>query len=315
MVGEYISAEGGGLEGALRSLANNAGCGDLGGESHHDGLGFSGALWAARTSAADGSKVDASLYKTMRSYAGSTTPGYEELFKLFVAGLAEDAPEAAARLDDELLARGFAPQCTRIREQRRGVAIEGPEELGGFYAPGTLYVGARVAPGVIQVHYKFSPGATLIVNVGGLFSQGSFFGDGEFKPRLVARYGQPISWMSDGRVRGVFDEEHKLFPDDSDARIILEVPADATDVYVQIVNHGEADGVYQTVLIEESGGTSSSSSGGASSGGSSSERPEYIDVYDDEGCGCHQAPSTGNGLLAAIAAFGIGLARRRRRAR
>jgi MYXO-CTERM domain-containing protein len=321
-VGEYASQD---LmqspNSVIRDLDNDARCPtSLIGQVHHDSLVFSGPLWQARESLPEGDrrKLDAALYKAMRTNAGSPDLTFGELGALFLATLETDFPAGKVALEKALTERGILPTCERILPFR-GAPVTAPKtQIGGFVAPGTPTVGVTgLAPGVVQIEAPLPAGSTHVVVTFGSRSSGggggSQFG-GETKPYtpvVVAKFGEAITWT---RVRGAAKHDGELEVVAADAAggraaAELEVPPGATSVFVQIANAGEDDGVYDGIVV-------------TSTGEPTDESPPDVPAVsgpadDTSGCGC-VVPGTGSqplgaGTLALGAAALVASLRRRRR--
>lgn len=313
----------------IRSLTNTHTCpNNISGEVHADSTLFSGALWTARAqlAAADQKAFDASLYKSMRLNPGTYEPTYEDLATLFLAGLTADLPAAKPVLEAAFTTKGVLPKCTRVLEQTDDSPVLPPSDAHYFMSPGSASVGLRgLVPGVVQVHRVLpadSSNVRVAVYTLRSYSSGGFGGDSTFKPRLLVRFGaEPIEWKQSGSgVTPDVDLDLELIADEDDMlEVPIEVPAGVTEVYVQVANRSNANGVYIDLGVlrdvpkspPDAGrprGSSSSSSGDADAG------PAADAPTADEGCGCHGAPArdAGGALTLALAALGLVAARRRR---
>jgi hypothetical protein len=262
-VGEYASKDIDANLNVIRSLANKDACPTaIAGEVHFDSTLFSGALWQARTALPEGdrSKFDAGLYKAMRTNPGRGDLGFSDLANLFSATLATDFPAGKAALEAAMTARGILPACERIVDFNDKPVTSPfqppPPNVGGFAAPGTNAGSfGKVAPGIIQVHAKGADIAKGVVQFktpkaraaapGGFGSQGT-----PFTALVLVKFGAPITWKS-GSKGLTHDANLKLKADGTTTQTAtFDAPEGATDVYVQIANTGESDGIYDGVSIE-----------------------------------------------------------------
>jgi hypothetical protein len=262
-VGEYASKDISQNLDVIRSLANKDSCpGSLVGQVHFDSTFFSGGLWQARSalaSDADRKKLDAGIYKAMRSNPGRSDIGFEDAVKLFLATLQVDFPAGAAALEAAMKERGVLPGCERIRTFE-GTAIRSSDARLGFSAPGAASVGLQgTAPGILQFRAKV-PANTAQVTFsftaresggGGGLGGG---GDTPFTPVVLAKFGTAISWK-DGKAGRENDADafKKVALAEGALSATFEVPpgdADAeTDVYFQIANEGDDSGSYDAIEI------------------------------------------------------------------
>lgn len=326
-LGEYAGAgvqQGGS---SIRNLVNTDTCSNsIVGESHADSTLFSGALWTARAqlAPADQTAFDTSIYKTMRANV-MQTPTYEEVGDVFLAGLQTDLPAAVPLLTAAFTEKGVLPKCTRLLEQANfDTPIAAPRQSRFFMAPGGPSIGIRRAPGVVQGHSVIPAGATkLTFEVLQLFTYSQGFGrNSKFEPKLAVRFGaEPIKWTVATTPKAPADViEVELTPDEGDAPVEVLVPEGATEVYFQIVNDGEADGVYRSFGVLDSDAPKPGSSSGRPDGGTSGvvgDGGTDVAATNDgngDGCGCHGAPARDVGghlaLLSVVA--GLFAARRRR---
>ena len=303
----------------IRSLVNDHTCpNNVSGEVHADSTLFSGAMWVARAqlSEADQALFDASIYKAMRTNTGTFTPTYDELATIFVTALTADLPAAAPLLEASFTTKGVLPKCTRVREQADKNPVEAPAEARAFIAPGTGSTGVRgQAPGVVQVHHTLPAGATNVrVSVTDLSTYSSGFGGGgaKFEPKLVVRFGsEPIRWSTTSSPKATSDLEIELAPDEArELEEPIEVPEGATEVFVQIANAGQSDGVYTSLgVLSDAPVPSRPDAGPTTPSVEDTPTPETV-----EGCGCQGAPlgDIGGNLAVVAAAVALVSARRRR---
>ncbi len=328
-LGEYAGAGSQGNGASIRNLVNDDTCGNsIVGESHADSTLFSGALWRARAQLAPAEQVafDKSLYKSMR-LGVQETPYYEDIAQLFLDGLQSDLPAAVPLLTAAFTEKGVLAKCTRVREQ---ASLDAPVAARGdfpfFMAPATASVGLRRVPGVVQVHSKIAEGATQItVAIAQLFTYSQGGGNSRFEPKLAVRFGAaPIKWSVASTPKASADVQLlKLTPDENvSEEVEIEVPEGATEVYLQIVNDGQSDGVYESLGVVDDNAPSAGSSGGRKDGGKGASSGEDADAgaspsANGDGCGCHGAPARnvgGNLALLSVVA-GLYAARRRRASR
>lgn len=321
-VGEYASKDISQNLGVIRTLANDDKCpAKIAGEVHFDSTLFSGGLWQARSSLAEGdrTKFDAALYKAMRLSAGDGDLGYEDLTKLFMTVLGTDLPAGAKALETAMTSRGVLPACERILEAG-GAPVAAPESgMGGFVAPGTQSVSiGGIAPGIVQIHAKFAkPAAQATVT----FTEKKQAGGGAalggqatpFTPMVLAKFGKAITWTSNAKK-----------PNDADVQVAaktgarwtatFDVPEGATDVYVQIANKGESDGIYDAIAVDLT-----PRSVDPTAPPEDPAAPPTTEPSSDSGCGCSTPgrSTTGAGALslAALAAAAAVAGMRRRRSR
>jgi len=258
-VGEYASKD---ISGAsvIRTLANDDRCPSaLIGEVHIDSTLFSGGLWQARTSLpeADRAKFDAALYKAMRTSSGRSEVGFDDVTKMFLSTLKTDLPAGATALEAAMTSRGVLPACERIFEAKEtGVrAFDGA--AGGFAAPGTQSLGltGELAPGILQVHGAVPAGAGKVtVSFSSRASGGgggSPFGGGgtPFTPVVLVKAGKAITWTV-SRGEATHDADSTTAAEKAGRYTAsVEIAEGATDVYLQIANKGESDGVYDDVTV------------------------------------------------------------------
>jgi MYXO-CTERM domain-containing protein len=342
-IGEYASKDFAPGASAIRSLDNDDACPSaVGGEVHQDSTLFSGALWKVRTSlsAAQQPAFDAAVFTAMNSSATGDL-GYEELAKLIASAITADATlgqGVAATLDAEYTTRGVLPHCTRVIEYA-GAPIDGPDDFYGMLtSPGTSTTGTKgVAPGIVQIHADLPahPTAmTVAFKKGPATGGGGGFGQGgtPFKPVLLVRFGaDPITFkykpfkIDDGVVQVDAVASGSTFT------ATLDVPADATSVYVMVANVGQTDGTYMgiTLDVESSTGAGGAGGGGAggaggsggaattSAGGSGGAAPAPQTKatpasQEIGGCGCSVPNRSTSGGFAAIGLAALALLRRRK---
>lgn len=318
-VGEYASKDlsvGGAV---IRTLDNTDRCPTaVVGQVHHDSTLFSGALWQARKALpeADRGKLDAALYKAMRTNPGRGELGYGDLGKLFLATLQTDFPAGATALEAALTDRGILPSCERIFELE-GDSVKAPTSspFQGFSAPGAPSLGIRgLAPGILQVRAAL-PKGTVKVEVsfttrrsGGGGGGSPFGGQGTpFTPVVLAKFGKPITWTTAKSVSHDADANVEATANSAS----FDVPEGAEAVYVQIANQGDEEGIYDAIAIKAVPGEAPI---GAPNPGDQPAPPAT--TVDEAGCACSTPGQgagavSGSGLAAALAAL-AGLVRRRR---
>ena len=320
-VGEYASKDISSTLDVIRTLDNKDTCGNaIIGEVHFDSTLFSGGLWEARSKlpAGDRTKFDAALYKAMRTHAGQGDLGYEDLAQLFLTQLQTDLPAGATALSDVMKARGVLPACERIVDFT-GAPIKAPAAGGGagFAAPGKQSLGSSgdLAPGIIQIHQKLAANTvkakvSFSAKVQAAGGGGPFGGGGKpFAPVVVFKTGQAITWTTKGKLA------HDGTAVDATAAgstytAELEIPADATDLYVQIASKGDSDGSYDAVTIATEAGPAPP----AGTTDPPKSNPAASSSSDDSGCRAAPIGSKG-GLftLGAVGLVGLAAAARRRR--
>ncbi len=251
-VGEYASKDFSETAKVIRTLTNTDTCENaIVGEVHFDSTLFSGALWESRTKLpeADREKLDAAVYKTMRTNPSKGRVSYTELAQLILATVGTDLPSAKAIVTAAFTERKVLPGCVRIRSFE-GKPLEAPPSSPGAYAaPGKGAVGLRdTAPGVITFKAAVPAGSTKgtfsfkIVDRGG--GGGGLFGpQGKpFAPVLFVKIDAPITWATKGKIASDADLTLVLEPKATSAEI--EIPANAKEVFVQVGNAGDQDGAY-----------------------------------------------------------------------
>lgn len=322
-VGEYASKDFSDGGSVIRSLANDDACPTaVIGEVHFDSTLFSGALWQARASLAEGdrTKFDAALYKALRTNPGKGEDlGYDDMAKLLLATLATDLPAGAAALEKAMTDRGVLPACERIRAFD-GAAIVSPEERFGFASPGVPVVGLKgIAPGILQVMAKLPPGATRVTLTftasEGAGAPTDLLGGGgtPFTPVVLAKFGQPITW--DAKAKKPHDADVTVDAAGTKTRTAaIDVPEGTTAdaVYLQIANTGDADGAYDYLEVAfEPVDT------GEGDGAGDGPAPPATQTVTESGCGCATPGSGGRdtrglaGIFGAVLALGIAVRRRR----
>jgi len=321
-VGEYASKDISASLDVIRTLDNVDKCpGAVAGEVHFDSTLFSGAMWEARTkiAAADQAKFDAAIYKAMRTHVGEGDLGFEDLAKLFVTQLTADFPAGATALDAAMKARGVTPGCERILEHTGAKVTAPPTGIGGFVSPGKQTLGSSgdMAPGIVQIHAKLPANTakakvTFSAKAQGGGGGGIFGGGGKpFAPVVVGKTGQAITWTTKGKLA------HDGTAVDATAAgttytAVLDVPTDATDLYVQIANKGDSDGIYDGVSIATEPGPAPEQ---PTTPPSTTPPPGAKGSEDSSGCACRTTPATSTGGLALAGlglAVGLLVARRRR---
>ncbi|MBS2017555.1 MAG: hypothetical protein JST00_32030 [Deltaproteobacteria bacterium] len=323
-VGEYASKDLSSGGAVIRTLTNEDKCpGQIVGEVHLDSTLFSGGLWEARTALApnDRVKMDAALYKAMRSSPGNGDLGFDDLAKLFLATLKTDLPAGATALETAMTKRGVLPSCERIVEWQEKAIKPFMSATGGYAAPGLQMLGISgdTAPGMIQVHAKLPAGSGKVtVNFTSRTSSsggGSPLGGGgtPFTPALLVKTGKPITWSITNTNEGKHDAEAKADFTKSGTKYAatVEFPQGASDLYLQIVNKGESDGVYDDITVQLAPSDNPITDPPAAQPPPAGGAP--VAASEDSGCstnGGHGAPGAGAVMvLGALAA----LVRRRRK--
>lgn len=255
-VGEYASKDFAQNASVIRTLANEDTCESaIVGEVHFDSTLFSGALWEARTklAEADREKLDAAIYKSMRTNAGRGRVSYTELANLFLATVGQDMPTAKPLLEAAFTKRGVLPGCARIKtfSGKPIGAPTGPSSPGAFAAPGKQTLGIRTtAPGIVTFKAAVPAGALKgsfsfeIGESGGGGGVGGVLGGGgkPFAPVAFVKFDAPITWKTSGSI--VSDADLTLELGEKVSTAEIEIPAGAKEVYVQIGNAGDQDGSY-----------------------------------------------------------------------
>ena len=141
-------------------------------------------------------------------------------------------------------------------------------------------------------------------------------GSGSFDPVVLARWDAPVSWEVKGDTLVATADVDTLPHAGTSApfEIDVEVPPGGGphDLYVQIANKGDADGLYDRLTLADAADPPQPKSPSPSSPSSPSP---------GKGCNCAEAPGSGGaggggGLAAALAAAAIAsLGRRARRRR
>lgn len=321
-VGEYASKDLSAAQSVIRTLANEDACpGHLVGQVHFDSTVFSGGLWQARSALAndaDRKKLDAGIYKAMRSNPGRADIGFEDAVNLFLATLRVDFPAGAEALEQAMKQRGILPGCERVRTYE-GKPIRAAEPRLGFAAPGGASVGINgTAPGILQVRAKV-PANTAQVSFtfqgresGG--GGGGFGGGGApFTPVVLVKFGQAITWKGDGQALvHDADAKNKVAVTSGAITATFDVPpSDAeTDVYFQIANDGDDAGTYDAIEVATVPGERALPT---------AEEPKPATTETTTSCACQTAgkgasPFPIPGALAFVAAACTAAMRRRRRA-
>lgn len=272
----------------IRDLENDDSCPkNIVGEVHIDSTLFSGALWSVRQAlpAGDRNTFDTALVTAMLG-APTGELGYADLGELFRASVEASTlgKPAADALATEFEKRGVFPVCKRVLEYK-GQPLSGSswKLANGFFAAGKPYVGleqaAAYAPGLIQVHTALKPGTDTLkiqwvnIQLGNQYSLGP---DADpYTPAVLVRFAkEPITFSFDAGVLsstadGLFETEN--FGRKSAS---VDVPKDATDVWVMIVNKGDEQGLYQAIEVLQktsatggTGGTGGGAVGGFGGGG------------------------------------------------
>ncbi len=322
-VGEYASKDISAQLTSIRTIDNKDTClGTIVGEVHYDSTFFSGGLWSARQSLAQGdrAKFDAAIYKAMLANAKDGDLGYEDAVNLFLAVLDKDFPAGGTALRTEMKdKRGILPECSRIFDWK-GTAIAAPTGLGSpgaFDAQGTNAFGSKVAlaPGMLQVkldltttpataaHVKFQGSAAASGGLGGIGGGGT-----KFTPVVLVKFGQPLTWTTKGALASdadvTVDATGSGGDDPQTYTANFDVPDGVTSVYVQIANKGQNGGNYDGIEL-------------SIDAKAPVPPPTPTPPVEETGCSCHAAGApTGSGGALALAGF-VGLAfvaaRRRKR--
>lgn len=302
-VGEYASKDLGSGD-VIRTLANNDACpANVVGEVHVDSTLFSGALWQGRMglpTADDHAKFDAAVYKAMRTNPGRGELGFEDLSNLILAVLETDLPAGAATLRDALTVRGVLPNCRRVLELTAGKAFRVRNPIyPGLTSPGGPSIGVRnLAPSVVQFHTTIAPGATKLdvtfdaQDMGGV--AGLIGGAKPYKAEVLVKFGAPITWTFQN-AKSSNDADLQL-PGDT-ATVSFDVPPGATDVYVQLANSGQSDGLITKVQVDFP----------APAAPAEAPVDEAPVAEESEGCGC-ATPGNRVPRGAALPALGLALA-------
>lgn len=302
-VGEYASKDLGSGD-VIRTLANNDACpANVVGEVHVDSTLFSGALWQGRMglpTAEDHAKFDEAVYKAMRSNPGRGDLGFEDLANLILAVLDTDLPAGAATFRDALTVRGILPSCRRVLELAAGTVFRVRSPIyPGLTSPGGPSIGVRnLAPSVVQFHTTVATGATKLdvtfdaQDMGGV--AGLIGGAKPYKAEILVKFGAPITWTFQN-AKSSNDADLQLSGDT--ATTTFDVPAGATDVYVQLANSGQSDGLITKVQVD------------FPTPAAPAEAPveEAPAAADSEGCGC-ATPGSRVPDGAALPALGLALA-------
>lgn len=322
-VGEYASKDLAPDQSVIRTLANGDTCPTaLVGEVHYDSTVFSGGLWEARAALAsesDRTKLDAALFKAMRTNPGRGDLGFQDATRLFLATLATDFPAGRDALEKAMTARGVlvaaasgdAP-CTARVLSFDGKPIRSAQPRLGFAAPAGASIGmAGIAPGILQVKAKlpaYTTQVTFTFTAKSSEGGGGFGGASEpFGPIVLAKFGAPIRWAASGR--GLADDasaKKNLTQSSGTLSATFEVPAsDAeTAVYFQIANQGDSDGSYDAIEITSVGDAPPEAP-------PADENAPTLTLTNDGGCAT--VPGTPPGGLAAAAAMtALAVIRRRR---
>ncbi len=325
-VGEYASKNiSYGLGGSIRDLDNDDHCPQhLAGEPHIDSTFFSGALWKTRQSLpeADRTEYDSALLAALIA-APSGDLGYEDLAALFLASLSASplGQPAADALAEELATRGALPECTRVLEYK--TPINGPSLTFGnaFYAPGSYLGGtgpqAAYTPGVFQAHRSIPEGTlklrVSIENVPYKTQQSYGQNSDPYEPAALIQFSaDPISFTYDSDVSSTAGDP---IPFSSVAGSLeVDVPSDATDVHVMVVNLGDEDGLFRALTLTpkgpptNTGGTGGSggspsfggTGGAGATGGGVAIGEEAPELAPGGGCACETRRSPSRGGLALL---------------
>lgn len=317
-VGEYASKDLSAGGSVIRSLNNEDKCpSHIIGEVHIDSTLFAGGLWEARTALAptDRPKMDAALYKAMRSNAGNGDLGYDDLTKLFVATLKTDLPAGATAVETAMTKRGVLPSCERVLEwQDKNIKAFEPA-AGGFASPGLQMLGldGDTSPGMIQVHAKVPAGGGKVTvsftsrtsTSGGSNPLGG--GGTPFAPTLIVKTGKAITWSVSNTNEAKHDAEAKADFTASGTKwtASVEFTQGATDIYLQVVNKGESDGTYDDIAVQLAPSDNPIAQPGPEQPAPNANAP--VAQADDGGCntnGGRSVPATGAVMvLGALAAL------------
>lgn len=262
-VGEYASKDFSPNATVIRTLDNKDTCENaILGEVHFDSTLFSGALWEARTKlpAGDREKLDAAIYKSLRTNAGRGRVSYTELAQLFLATVGTDFPAAKPILEAAFTGRKVLPGCVRVRtfEGKALDAPTGPSSPGAYAAPSKAAVGQRdTAPGIITFKAAVPAGSTtgtfsFKVAASGGGGGGLFGGGGKpFAPVLFVKFGSAITWTTKGKLAS--DADLTIPLEEKATSGEFEIPADTKEVYVQLGNAGDQDGNYGGITFAFAG--------------------------------------------------------------
>lgn len=324
-VGEYAVGDIGDGQKNIRTLANTDACpAALAGEVHYDSTLFSGALWSVRAGLpeADRNKLDAAFYKAMRLNVGKGDVGYEDVATLFAAVVATDLPSASASFDAEMKKRGILPGCDRVIAAS-GKAIQSPFSRFGFASPGHGSIGKKsgTMPGLFQAKVALKEGkgrklSVAFTNVpqGGAASALGGGGGTPFTPVALVKFGGAIVWSEavahDAEAEVAVVKEGQTYAAD------VEVPDEATEVYVQIANTGDADGAYDGLSLTVNGeeGEPSDEKGDDDDDDDDKKKKSSKDAAASEDSGCAVGSSgTERGTFALGVLGVVGLAARLRR--
>ena len=324
-VGEYASKDLSAGGAVIRSLTNEDKCPrHIVGEVHLDSTLFAGGLWEARTALAadDRPKMDAALYKAMRSNAGNGDLGYDDLTKLFVATLKTDLPTGATAVETAMTKRGVLPSCERILEwQDKNIKAFEPG-TGGYASPGLQMLGldGDTAPGMIQIHAKMPAGSGKVTvtftsrtsTSGGSNPLGG--GGTPFAPTLIAKTGKAITWSVTNTNEGKHDAEAKADFKATGTKYSasVELTQGATDVYLQVVNKGESDGAYDDISVQLAPSDNPITEPTPEQPAPSGNTP--VAQSEDSGCntnGGRSVPAPATGAVMVLGALAALLRRRR----
>jgi hypothetical protein len=293
-VGEYAALDMGASGKVIRSLSNEDRCPTaVIGEVHLDSTVFSGAMWQARASlpAADQTKFDQAIYKSMRTNPGRGDLGFEDLATLFIATLKTDLPAGATALEKAMTDRGLLPTCERI-QTFAGAPIASVDKRIGFVAPGKQSVNVKgTAPGILQVRGTLPPNTASVVvaftaRAGG--QQNPLAGNAKpFAPLILAKLGAPITWDAKSKIGHDADLKAEATEASGSTSATIAIPEGTTadSIYVQIASTGDSDGAYdgitlafnpgESAVVEEpapppaAGTTTTTTEGCAATGGTS----------------------------------------------
>jgi hypothetical protein len=324
-VGEYASKDIAPNQAVIRTLENTDACPrNLVGQVHSDSTLFSGALWQARKAVpeADRRKFDASLYKTMLTHPADGDLGFDDLAKLFVAGLKADAPAYAPLLEAAMTDRGVLPGCDRILTYTDKPITVPPGTVPYFTAPGKATAGVTgVAPGIIQVRFKLPAGATQLdvsfdqsaAGAGNVFASGK-----PYAPFVHVKFGAPITWTGGTKLTADSDANAEATLTGTTKRSVsFEVPVDSKEVYVQIANNGDQDGTYNALTLSAVAPAPVSEEPVTPPAATPPAASATPAATDDDSCSCAQAPGHAGSFGASALGLGLALAafasRRRRR--
>lgn len=251
-IGEYAAAE---SPGSARSLDNDARCpSSLSGIAHADSLIVSGALWRVRQSLAEDEResFDRAVYRALLLSPGRRDTGFEELAALLLAATEATLPSALQPLADELETRGMLEPCESIVPLWPDVPLVAPSV--GFLAPGTDATATLgLSPGVLQLRVEVPSAArhlTLDFSAIAIVRSPLFGRAGaEFAPEVLASWDAPLAWGPSAGGWETSADARVAASAGSRADVEVLVPEGVTVAYLQIVNAGAGDGLYDRVTV------------------------------------------------------------------